>query len=356
MARIKGYMKGSPDILINKDRDFLNKVDFYFVKVLCLNNPTINRDFPILSSMNEAGIRNFSNDTQGKEFYLDKIALEDAENFQGLKFKIISGYFYNNGFNNKVNDIIQFLFNERLKQKKLGNPIEKIYKLLMNSSYGKCLLKPIDSDIEIVYKEKWGEYLDRNYNFIKEYTEIKDCYIVKKIKPISNHFNNVSQGVYVLSMSKRIMNEVITTGEDNNCKIYYTDTDSIHIDYDKVKVLETEFKIKYGRELTGKNLGQFHIDFDLDNSVGEIKSVKSIFLGKKCYMDVLESKDIDGKIITGSHLRMKGIPNQSINYTCKKLNKTPYELYDDLYDNKKIKFNKDMSVSSMSEFVRQISF
>ncbi len=46
-------------------------------------------------------------------------------------------------------------------------------------------------------------------------------------------------------------------------------------------------------------MGQFHIDFDLEGSVGDIWATDSIFLGKKCYIDKLESRDKDNKPIYG---------------------------------------------------------
>ena len=49
-----------------------------------------------------------------------------------------------------------------------------------------------------------------------------------------SHFNYVHCGVEILSMSKRIMNKVFSCAYDINIKIYYQDTDSIHINYDDV--------------------------------------------------------------------------------------------------------------------------
>ena len=63
-------------------------------------------------------------------------------------------------------------------------------------------------------------------------------------------------------MSKRIMNEVIYLAEDLGINVYYQDTDSIHIENDKIELLEREFKKKYGRNLRGGELDQFHPDFD----------------------------------------------------------------------------------------------
>ena len=39
-------------------------------------------------------------------------------------------------------------------------------------------------------------------------------------------------------MSKRIMNEVMTLADDEQLSIWYQDTDSMHINYEEVDVLE----------------------------------------------------------------------------------------------------------------------
>ena len=48
---------------------------------------------------------------------------------------------------------------------------------------------------------------------------------------------------------------------DIGCRIFYQDTDSMHIFKEDLPKLEQEFRQKYNRELRGKNLGQFHSDF-----------------------------------------------------------------------------------------------
>ena len=45
------------------------------------------------------------------------------------------------------------------------------------------------------------------------------------------HINYVHCGVEILSMSKRIMNKVFSSASDIDVKIYYPDTDSIHLNY-----------------------------------------------------------------------------------------------------------------------------
>jgi hypothetical protein len=67
--------------------------------------------------------------------------------------------------------------------------------------------------------------------------------------------------------------------------------------------------------LNGKQLGQFHTDFNLPGAAGEIYATKSIFLGKKSYLDILESVDADGNIITGHHVRFKSITEQGLEHS-----------------------------------------
>lgn len=371
MSRMNGFLKGKPSVILNKNKTFewLNKnSDGFFVKVLCENNPTIKRSFPLLSATNEIGIRDFTNDTKGKIFYIDKTTYEDCVKFQGLKFKILCGYYYDKGHNNTINGVIRYLFNERIKAKKNKNPIQAVYKLLMNSCYGKALLKPIDSDTKVVNKNTFDQYLQRNYNFISEYTELKDQYVVKQIKTIDTHFNNVYAGVEILSMSKRLMNEVICLAEDNNLKIYYQDTDSIHINDADISVLQKKFNKEYNREMIGKDLGQFHSDFELDNC-NNVYSKKAIFLGKKCYLDCLVGEDSNGNIQEGFHIRMKGVNKEGIYHHANMNNITIDNIYEKLYNGDKLefdllaggelckfKYNKDMSVSTVSDFTRSVSF
>ena len=48
------------------------------------------------------------------------------------------------------------------------------------------------------------------------------------------HFNDVHCGVEIPPMSKRIMNKVFDVSNDCGVKIYYQDTDPIHLNYDDV--------------------------------------------------------------------------------------------------------------------------
>ena len=55
-------------------------------------------------------------------------------------------------------------------------------------------------------------------------------------------------------MSKRIMNKVFSCADDCDIKIYYQDTDSIHLNYDGADKVGKRYKDKYGSELVGEDL------------------------------------------------------------------------------------------------------
>lgn len=387
-TELGGFLKGTPKVIEknNLNMDFLNNQDGYFIKIK-VNKVGIKRSFPLLSKKDKNGIRNFINEMEGEEVYIDKIGLEDAIKYQEIEFDIIQGYYFNEGRNNNIGEVIRYLYDERKIKKKEGNPIQELYKLLMNSAYGKTILKASYSSVGLkqlptskTQKNKNGEkevnvyekFINYNYNKIKMMDLIAgDKYIVDLYNSINNHYNAGHIGCEVLSMSKRIMNEVICLAEDNKIKIYYQDTDSLHMDFDKVPILEDLYYKKYGRVLNGKDMGQFHIDFDLNGADKgcDIYATSSIFLGKKCYIDRLECVNKDGKKVNDYHIRMKGVSTESILYKCEELGITPLKLYQRLYDGEELKFDllcggkscsfkydKLLNVSSRPEFTRYICF
>jgi hypothetical protein len=149
-----------------------------------------------------------------------------------------------------------------------------------------------------------------------------------------------------------------------------------------VAKLSELFRAKYGRDLIGKKLGQFHGDFESLDGM-ESFAVKSVFCGKKMYLDKLTN---DNGLIA-FHTRMKGIKNDVIGIPANKLypkldpveyknnlfytkfgmNKSSIEqLYEDLFKGISIDFdlclsqspcfqqNSDYSISTKLSFIRRI--
>ena len=376
MSRLGGYLIGTPKIIEGEMKNYetlKTYSDGYFIQIK-INKINKKLRFPLPSYKNEDGVRTFSNDMVGKNIYVCKFELEDLIKYHKIEFDIIDGYYYNEGRNDKLKEVIDFVFNERLKMKKLKNPLEQIYKLIMNSSYGKTLQKAIDENLVFKTSNEIDNYVDKNYNYISKYEKINDDgnidrYAITTLKGIEDHFNNCPCGVEVLAMSKRIMNEVMCLAEDLDIELFYQDTDSMHIYEKDIKTLAENYEKKYNKILIGKGMGQFHSDFDSNIIKSDIHATESIFLGKKCYIDKLEGKDEYGNNAVDYHIRMKGISNKSILFKSIQEDKSLLEIYKNLLNGDKEKFdlacggnkccfvfNNDYTIKSKYEFLREVKF
>jgi hypothetical protein len=404
---IMGFLKGKPKVLNTTDYNIIKKYDGYFVDIK-ITQIKKRLNFPLISYINDDGIRDFTDDIdkiKNRTLTVDKTTLEDFIKYQKIEYEIIRGYYYNEGRNYKIQEVIKDLFNERKKKKAEGNKIQEVYKLIMNSAYGKTIMKPIETENVILDNENdFWKFYDRKYNFIKESVKISgsDKYLCKVIKPIHNHFSSPHIGSEVLSTSKRIMNKVICFAEDIGLNIYYQDTDSIHIKDKDICILANVYKSYYGKDLIGKNMGQFHSDFDFESDEMPV-AVNSIFLSKKSYIDVVKvvkyykneehfkhrnNKEYIKKnnleefkcecikyyckchkhIEYKNHIRMKGVPNKSILKKCEDLKITPLDLYEKLlrkekvevnllcYDSLKLEYKSNYTINKKQKFTRTIHF
>ena len=158
---------------------------------------------------------------------------------------------------------------------------------MMNSAYGKTILSTTDNSKVVKDEKHFLKYMFKNYNTVEFAQKLNDRqYIIKQHKT-DESYNREIVGINILSMSKRIMNEVMGVASDNQIDIFYRDTDSMHmLDRDIPKLVKL-FKEKYDKELIGDKMSQFHSDFSL-GSCKNVIAIRSYFLGKKCYMDVLQ--------------------------------------------------------------------
>jgi len=340
MSRLDGYPMGLPKVIPSADiinfESAKTQYDSYYVQIV-IKDIRIKRAFPLLSIKNKAGIRNFTNDIIGQTFYVDKIALKDLIEFQDVDYEVVQGYYYNDGLNDKIKETIEFMFQERLKLKKQKNPLQNVFKLILNSSYGKLLQKAIKHSKEFIPADKVDNYVIRNYKFINTYNKINDdLYCLKMNKSTIQHFTCVHIASLILSMSKRIMNEVMCLAEDNSIKIMYQDTDSMHLFDKDLGKLEELYEKKYNRVLTGNQMGQFNSDFEVkEQGATDIIAVESIFLGKKCYIDKLQYTNKYGNKKYDYHVRIKGVPSQSI----KDYNPDIMKTYQTLFSGEKLEFD-----------------
>jgi hypothetical protein len=330
----------------------------YAIMTIRINKVNKIQQMPFLAYKDEDGTLQYSNEPPTKPIITDSLTLQDYIKFHNVDYEILDGVYWNNGGNTKMGEIIGDLFKERLKckaNKQLA--LSNVIKLMLNSSYGKTIMKKSNTEFKIVKLQSskkdeegnwittdnsdlWNSYVYNNFNTLKFSRKINERHREVEKLLVDDTFNRGHIGCMILSMSKRIMNEVFDVANTHKLPIYYTDTDSIHLNYDDVPTLENEFRKEYNRELTGKQLGQFHIDFDMDGAGKgeEIYAVKSIFLGKKSYIDKLESKDEDGNIIHSHHIRLKGITKEGIADQAKNYDNGVEGLYEDLAEGNPVEF------------------
>ena len=381
-------VEGTPKILTfkaNNLTDIPNEIKSYSAYVIEIRITNVGKHYPFPLIVQHTADGNLNKDTDIDEEHpvymtVDNITLEDLVEFQKITYDIIKGYYWDGKRDYRIQEVIQDIFNKRVQYKNdkdengNPNPLEQLYKLIMNSCYGKTIEKPVDKDTRyvadvIVYDKnnnphnKYNEFWYRKYNYIVEDIQLNDSKIhaIKTIKPIDNHFNFSLLGIQVLSMSKRIMNEVMCLAYDIGCHIYYQDTDSFMIMTDELPKLEDAFKQKYNRELRGTSLGQFHSDFPTINNHSEIPVSKhAIFLMKKMYYHhIVDSTGDEDYVIRG-----KGLTQTSIKQVAKRMGGIR-ELYEYLYKGNVVAFdlaenqasfkmNKNMTISTNEHFIRNV--
>ena len=364
------------------------KTKIYSILTVKITKVNKKQQMPFIAHKGE-GIIDYTNEAPENEIVIDSITLEDYIKFHEIEYEILDGVYWNDGVNKKMGEIVIELFNERLKKKKTNKALGNVLKLMLNSAYGKTIMKKTNTEKKIVktsHKRKdesgrwvdikhtnFNDYVYNNFNTIKSYRRVNgDNFEVESIC-CDNTYNRGHIGCAILSMSKRIMNEVFDVANDNNYPIYYTDTDSLHCNLEDVAKLEEKYEERYGKVLNGKQLEQFHTDFNLDGAEGEIYATKSIFLGKKSYIDCLESVDENGEKIYGHHIRLKGITEEGLEDAAKKYENGYFGLYEDLAKGNEVKIilnpynesensKKDLFefgkgyVKIKKEFIRSVKF
>ncbi|GAB1227695.1 hypothetical protein ENUP19_0351G0005 [Entamoeba nuttalli] len=330
----------------------------YFVVTIEITKVNKIRKMPIIIKKVN-GINQYVNEET--TMTVDSIYLEDLIKYQEIEFKVVQGIYWKGTKVGLFKEKIKEIYRVRKEMKQSHDPAEIIFKLVMNSSYGKTIQKPIKEEKKFFRGRKkmtsfWRRHLEDV--IVGEQLHGSDVWMVNVKKQIDDFYIPNIIGVLILSMSKRIMNELIYLCEDLDIDVYYQDTDSIHIKKKDLLRLEKEFKEKYGRDLVGSELSQFHSDFPLlkENHPGQ--------LSKKSYLDVLTNEDGDIDYL----IRMKGIPKDVIiGVANEKFEGDVVALYEYLYAGYPLTFDlskygphfvieRDFRVKTLEEFKRTIKF
>ena len=73
-----------------------------------------------------------------------------------------------------------------------------VIKLLVNSMYGKTIIKPVETNTIVKdNRDEFGKYISYNYNYIDSVIEVHGKFYFKKVKSILSHFKYVHCGVEI---------------------------------------------------------------------------------------------------------------------------------------------------------------
>jgi len=317
LCRERGLPKGKCQRIDSHDKKVLDGYDYYIVKIQ-ITDIKKNQQLPMVRTV-VSGKNEYINDTKKNIILVvDMITLQDWIEFCDIEYNILDGVYWNNGYNKRLGEMSDFLFTERVKHIEQNNTaIEQIIKLMLVSIYGKTQAQKVLKKQVIVDDDRKEDYIANNFNNISSCKKLNDRQWSVQMDSLDNTYNMCHVASFILSYSKRIMNEVYDIANTNNCILYYSDTDSIHCNLNDIKTIETEYKKKYNKVLIGNQLEQFNNDFKMDNAVSEIYSTKSIFIAPKTYVDNIVSTDSDGKEISDIHYRLKGVNKQGMEHYAK---------------------------------------
>ena len=315
---LNGYPIGKPkNIPIEdlKSKKFIDYANEYYLKIL-ITKVKKKLDFPSLTKTGENGERLWINDMEGEEVYVDRIFLEELIEHHNIEFEVKTGVMFNEGYNDKIGKVVKKLYELRTRYKKEKNPVQLLYKLMLNTAYGKTIQKPKDSRILWRENTKTSEKnLIRTFGESIQYISTSKHSNMFKVKlriGILNHWAMPQCGSLVLS--QRVMNKFLVEFGEH---IFYTDTDSAFI----TETGYRELKERY-LEVLGDDLGQLKEENHLKGNC--VKITKAMFLAPKTYWvrEENEKGEVYDKFV------MKGIPQSSIEKVLKqKFNGNPETMF-----------------------------
>ena len=350
---------------------------FYYVARIRLTKINKYQQIPFVSyrvekkaTSSEKYKREYINEHVDSPMIVDKYTLEDWVKYQEIEYEFLDGFYWDEGGNTTLLELVETLFEARKNTKSRG--LNEVYKLCLNSLFGKTMINVPDTKIVIKKNEDVPRYISKNFERILEQEDGPKYTYFTVISDTCQHSNLAHVACKILSNSKAIMNEVMDVANENKIYVLYQDTDSMHVVdslssdtsyYGKLDELVNLYKQKYNKDLIGDNLGQFHTDFKFPGH-SNVYSNLSIVLGKKAYLDRLCGTPDDQNCKEDEHMlhvRMKGVNNAAMSEY-----KDYLVLYESMFSGDSVKFDLTYNnapmfqfkgqVSSRKEYIKNISF
>jgi hypothetical protein len=311
------------------------------VKILSVKKP---QQLPFVSYLTENGNRCYTNTLSNRIVVIDKITLEDWIEFQHIEYEFIEGIYWDNDGNSNMGTFVEELYESRMKHIELGNTtLAEITKLTLNSMYGKTIMKPSYVKKVIRDNNKADDYILENFERLISKEECGSQTVFFLSDSSMGHSNMAHIGGMILSMARRMVNEVVNLATENDIIILYQDTDSLHVvdshyeggilKENQLEKLNGLYQERYGKQLIGKQLEQFDFDLKLAGC-SQVHSTGCIILGKKAYIHRVVGVDANGSIVKQDIPKIAGVNLCAMNEYPDK-----WRLYKRLYKGEKITFD-----------------
>lgn len=264
------------------------------------------------------------------EVTVDRQTLEDYLEFHQIEFEVLRGIYWSGSKNTQWGAVIENLYQERLKCKAAGFGVRSDnLKLIMNSAYGKTIMRttPTEKVFIPIQRTCKGKKIDNPWRL----TIFNQLQITKSFRFVGSHQIELTRfrkdishtlskyGSMILAASKHIMNRVFNLMSDMKQPIYYTDTDSFVVDRSSRLLLADAFRVRYGKELVGDQLGQMHSDFSFKHegksvSPELVHSTHFFPMAKKLYLHCLVATMPDGQAHHSIQFKSKGCTQVGLLY------------------------------------------
>ena len=157
MARLDGGYPTGPGSILSRDQcndlsNFDRERGFpYFIIQITITRVNRSLTFPLMSYITDEHTREWTNSMEDQSMVVDRTTLHMLEQFHQIEYFVNGGLFWQDT-NGKIKEVIKYCFEKRLALKnekdengnKCPNPLQLVYKLIMNASYGKTIQKSIN--------------------------------------------------------------------------------------------------------------------------------------------------------------------------------------------------------------------
>ena len=238
-TRFEGIPCGKPKIMKTMD-DLQNYSDYYlYLNITAINCKHSEDRFPTI--------------TKPGPVFVSRLSFENLLKHYDIEYNFISGYYFDEGFNENIKRLATDLYNIRNDLKRNNERIQCVFKLILNTLWGRCTYKPKLLLKKVKSADRLDYLLNKHSKFMYSYRKCNNSTVqITLANPLALDYGIPHFSSNILSYSRAFMNDIYFKASDMNMPIYYSRTDSLLINRDHA----------YKLNIIGNELGDFQIEYD----------------------------------------------------------------------------------------------